>query len=90
MEQSHTTLRPLLPRQPLQDAMTSGSPERPEVSKGLEPVKRARLRRPKEASKTREEWEDIKEPFREYYVQRGLRLEDAMTRLEESHGFKAS
>ena len=91
MEQPLTTSRPLLPQQPLQDVMSSEfPPDRPEMSKDPELPKKARLRRPKEAAKTHEEWEAIKEPFREHYVERGFRLEDAMAWLEESHGFKAS
>ena len=69
---------------------SESTPKRPIGSNDLESSKRARLRGPKEASKTHEEWEAIKEPFREFYVEQGLKLEEVMTLLEQSFGFKAS
>ena len=91
MEQSRTTNRVLLPRRSLQDATTTGSLHgTSQVKNKPEVANTSRRRRAKEASKTDEEWEAVREPFREHYVERGLRLEDAMQRLEESHRFRAS
>lgn len=91
MEPSYFAGRPLVPRKRLDEDQHGGSsPERFSASKVPEVSKRARVRRPKEASKTDEEWEAIKDPFCELYVKQGFRLEDVMRRIEETHRFKAS
>ncbi|KAL9629811.1 MAG: hypothetical protein Q9164_006715 [Protoblastenia rupestris] len=91
MEQPFFTNRPLLPRKPPNDDTTVAPPdEGPSASKILGASTRARARRPKEATKTDEEWEAIKKLFCELYVQQDLRLEVVMTMIEEFRGFKAS
>ena len=91
MEQPFFTNRPLLPRKPPNDDTTVAPPDDgPSAGKTLGASTRARARRPKQATKTDEEWEAIKKLFYELYVQQNLRLEIVMTMIEDSHGFKAS
>ena len=91
MQQPFFTSRPLLPRKPLSGDATGAPPdEGPGLGRVPQASTRARSRRPKEITKTDEEWEAIKELFVELYVQQNLRLEEVMVMIEQSHGFKAS